>query len=35
MTLVFEKAGEVTVEVAVQGPGAKGMDHSGHGSMKH
>jgi len=39
MTLIFEKAGEVTVEVAVQSAGAKGMsggmDHSGHGGMKH
>lgn len=42
MTFVFEKAGEVTVEVAVQSAGAKGiegmkggMDHGAHGGMKH
>lgn len=35
LTLVFEKAGETTVEVAVQSIAAKGMDHSGHGGMKH
>jgi copper(I)-binding protein len=39
MTLVFEKAGEVTVEVAVQSAGAKGMggamDHGAHGGAKH
>ena len=33
LTLRFEKAGEVTVEVAVQGAGAMGKGHgSGHGS---
>lgn len=37
MTLVFEKAGKKTVEVAVQSIGAKGMDmdHGGQGGMKH
>ena len=37
LTLVFEKAGEVTVDVAVQGAGAKGMEHNqmhDHGGMK-
>lgn len=38
MTLVFEKAGETTVEVAVQSIAAKGMegdmDHGKHGGMK-
>jgi copper(I)-binding protein len=37
MTLVFEKAGETTVEVAVQSIAAKGMDtdRGKHGGMKH
>ncbi len=37
LTLVFEKAGEVTVDVSVQGVGAKGMgneDMHDHGDMK-
>jgi copper(I)-binding protein len=36
LTLRFEKAGEVTVEVAVQGAGAMGMGHGqGHGAHGH
>ncbi len=31
LTLRFEKAGEMTVEVAVQGAGAMGKGHGGHG----
>lgn len=34
MTLIFEKAGETTVEVAVQSIAAKGMDHGAHGGTK-
>lgn len=31
VTLTFEKAGEIEVPISIAGPGAKGMDHSGHG----
>lgn len=30
VTLTFEKAGEIEVPISIAGPGAKGMDHSGH-----
>ena len=30
LTLRFERAGEVTVELAVEAPGARGGDHQGH-----
>lgn len=37
LTLNFEKAGKMTVEVTVEGPGAMGMGdgHGMHGGMKH
>lgn len=38
VTLVFEQAGEITVEAVVDNarkPGAGMMDHSGHGDMDH
>ncbi len=34
VTLEFRNAGEITVEVAIQGVGAKGMSHDGHGQHK-
>lgn len=38
VTLIFEQAGEITVEAVVDNarkPGAGMMDHSGHGDMDH
>ncbi|NVK35487.1 MAG: copper chaperone PCu(A)C [Rhodobacteraceae bacterium] len=37
VTLTFEKAGDVTIDLAVEKIGAKGMDHSkmDHGEMDH
>jgi copper(I)-binding protein len=37
LTLTFEKAGKMTVEVTVEAAGAMGMggDHGAHGDMKH